>query len=469
LNSSAQNSSILFQEWKSAQTNNSIPTLPNFAYVGYKSGEESTPLLDDYTVFDVTDYGAIANDNISDKQAIMAAINAAEDNNSGIVFFPPGEFLVNESSDETGEIILISKSNIILKGSGSGPGGTVLKQTEPTPPSNPNLAYTSPYLFRFEPKDIKTNLITEITSNASRETFEVEVADPSALNVGQIVRLELHQLRTDGESLMDNLLNDEFGNQTIVSAANLNNDKEPRILDEIRFQEIHEITAINGSKITFKEPIHRTIDKQYNWVLHTYNYIENVGVEDIKYTGYVPLPFNHHAEFDFPGYPKQEGWKYDSGWSAIKFSYVLNGWIKNNTFNNLSNCARIVNSTDCSALQNVYTSSFTNPNYSTGHTFISTEKSSYCLIGKNYDQSAGGVHHTCGFGANSIGNVVWRSHGPENDITGFEAHANQPRCNLIDKSTGSIGAHFGGGKESLPNHLKYLTIWNFKGAVRSDN
>ena len=60
----------------------------------------------------------------------MAAIAVAESNpDGGIVFFPPGRFDINDATvDDTTEIIKITKSNIILKGSGSGAGGTELYQ-----------------------------------------------------------------------------------------------------------------------------------------------------------------------------------------------------------------------------------------------------------------------------------------------------------------------------------------------------
>ena len=113
----AQNSSALYQDWKiskdnqkdSNPANDYTPVLPDFSYAGYKNGEISLPSVFSQTHYNVLDYGAVANDNLSDKAAIMAAIAAAEQNpNGGIVFFPPGQFIINDADvDNLSEIIKI--------------------------------------------------------------------------------------------------------------------------------------------------------------------------------------------------------------------------------------------------------------------------------------------------------------------------------------------------------------------------
>ncbi len=112
----AQNPSALYQDWVDAQVNSTEPILPTFSYAGYHNGEVSLPSSFSQQVYDVTDvtYGAVANDGISDKAAIMSAIAAAETNpNGGIVFFPPGRFVVNDGSvDNLNQVIRISKSNM---------------------------------------------------------------------------------------------------------------------------------------------------------------------------------------------------------------------------------------------------------------------------------------------------------------------------------------------------------------------
>ena len=129
----SQNPSALYQNWVNAQTNNTTSVLPTFSYAGYHNGEVGLPSTFSQQVYDVTKspFNAIANDNKSDKEAIKAAIKAAEGNaNGGVIFFPPGRFIVNDANptiagvvaDDPSEVIRISKSNIVIKGSGSGVG-----------------------------------------------------------------------------------------------------------------------------------------------------------------------------------------------------------------------------------------------------------------------------------------------------------------------------------------------------------
>ena len=88
------NVSSIFEKYKTDRT-----VLPDFSYVGYHNGEKAIPKIENYKIFNITQYGAIPNDTISDKTAIQKAIDAANKNGSGIIFFPKGRFLIHEDSD----------------------------------------------------------------------------------------------------------------------------------------------------------------------------------------------------------------------------------------------------------------------------------------------------------------------------------------------------------------------------------
>jgi polygalacturonase len=128
-----ENTSQLFRAFQN-KSENSI--LPDFSYAGYHCGEKEIPTITDYKVFDVTAFGAIPNDTLSDKVAIQKAIDAANQNGSGIVFFPKGRFLVNEKDDLPNSIVSKS-SNIIFRGSGSGENGTELFMGNTLQPGDP--------------------------------------------------------------------------------------------------------------------------------------------------------------------------------------------------------------------------------------------------------------------------------------------------------------------------------------------
>ena len=427
------NPSTLLKNWVIAQEKGTEPALPNFSFAGYHNGETALPATFTQTIFDVTDpaYGAIPNDGNSDKEAIIAAIAAAEATpNGGIVFFPSGEFHINESTDDIDKIIRITKNNIVLKGSGSGAGGTTLIQSSYTNPSNPNNYWSCPYLIQFKPTNTNRTTLCSITANATRETYSVEVSNTSGISVGQWVRLIL----SDNDP---SLIAEEFAPYDVVAAYT-------SITAEVKTWEIHRVAAINGTSITFVEPLHKSIDARYNWSLETFPVLEEVGIQDLNYQGGMTTNFVHHS-----------GWQQDSGWSGISMSRVVNSWVSNIEFTQMSNAAQFVLSGYSSAIKNKYIG---NP----GHAFISANASTGCLIGLNTD-STSGIHHGCGVSGPSIGNTLWRNEHPTNGNSGIEVHANQPRANLIDACKGGIGKNYGGSEVNQPNHLRHLVIWNFEG------
>lgn len=459
----AQNPSTLYQNWVNAQENNFEPILPTFSYAGYHHGEIGLPKTFTQQVYDVTKspYNAIPDDNKSDKEAIKAAIAAAELNpNGGIIFFPPGRFIVNDANpsepgvpaDDPSEVILISKSNIVIKGSGSGPGGTELYQKSNT--THPDMAtkdWLCPYLFLFwNGEDSANDFITNVTGNAARETFSIEVANATNISVGQWVELYLKDTSSA-------LISEELSPYT---TADLYEPQSLKIVkDGVQIREIHKVVGKNGNTITFKEPIHRAVNAAYNWKINNFKALEEVGIQDLKYTGGFIWNHLHHIAPQelYPGEGTKGPHAYlsSSGWSGIQFNHVINGWISNVEFSAMSQVAQFKFSAYCTAINNKYTG---NP----GHNFITTNSSTGCFLGKNIDYTTG-VWHGCGVNALSIGNVFWRNEHPQNGSSGMEVHASQPRANLFDVCKGGFFFNQGGSTKALPNHLRHMVLWNFEG------
>jgi len=117
---SAQN--ILWQEYVEAKDTGGIADIRNYSYAGYHRGADGIPQVNPstHTYFNVVDYGAVPNDCLSDRQAILDAIAAAEMNTPAVVFFPEGRFRLNEKGDEMLDPIAIRKNNMVIKGSGMG-------------------------------------------------------------------------------------------------------------------------------------------------------------------------------------------------------------------------------------------------------------------------------------------------------------------------------------------------------------
>lgn len=423
---SAQNPSALWQDFSDAKTTGAEPVLPDFSYAGYKNGEAAIPDVN-HTIFNVTDYGAIANDGKSDKKAIIDAIAAAEENGSGIVFFPTGKFLVNEPTDNINQRITINTSNIVLRGNGSGENGTELFMNSHMEPADPAKLYSSPHLFTIKSNKGNSKL-TDITADAVRETHSIQVASTTGLSVGQYVMLYLQD--NDPQAVAEAM----SPYQADATWTNI-------IDNGVSVREIHKIESIDGNTITFKEPIHKTINSNYNWELWNFVYIEGIGVEDIAFTGNFQKDFVHHDTF----YD-------DSGWGCLQLMRVVNSWVRNCSFSSFSRCVNIATSSVSSVL-NCQLSG--NP----GHNGVTIATSSHILVGLSDDNA--GFWHSFGVANACSGNVFWRlSWTPE---TAYESHASQPTCTLFDRIEGGfIYGRWGGAVQNQPNHMRHLVFWNFK-------
>ncbi|MGB3152307.1 MAG: glycosyl hydrolase family 28-related protein, partial [Maribacter sp.] len=93
--------------------------LPDFSYAGFHFGEKETPIDFDHTI-NVTDFGAKPNDDIDDSKALMDALKKADELDGYVsVQIPAGKFNISK-------IIYINRSKTVLRGVGSGEGGTLL-------------------------------------------------------------------------------------------------------------------------------------------------------------------------------------------------------------------------------------------------------------------------------------------------------------------------------------------------------
>ncbi|WP_066631764.1 DUF4955 domain-containing protein [Labilibacter marinus] len=412
----------IWNDYVSSKKNNTLPPLPDFSYAGYKFSEEALP-IHDYPIFDVTKYGAIANDTLSDKEAIKKAIAAAEMNGKGIVFFPSGKYYINTHSDDN-SIIYIQQSNIVLRGEEA----TLFFQRD-LPPADPKKMWTCPYVIATSIKKDNSE-ITVVTGAASRESFEVNVADASQIKAGDWVMLSM-------ENNSPEVLEYELQPRET-------SEKWKSILTKgVIVKEIHLVDKVEGNTITFYDPIHYDINPQHGWTINKYAHLENIGFEHLNFEGNWLIPFKHHGNA-----------QHDGGWSILKMERVVNSWVRDCKFINVSRAVSIANSAASTALNNTIEGNL-------GHNAISITSASTGILNARTNDKAG-QWHACGVGNGSITrNVIWRcKHTPS---TSFESHASQPRCTLLDKMEGGFFLGRGGGAlTNLPNHGRYLVLWNYK-------
>ncbi len=403
-----------------------LQVLPDFSYAGYHSGEIAIP-SPNYKVFNVVDYGAIPNDTLSDKKAIEKTIAAAEKNGSGIVFFPPGRFLVNEDMDAKTTIRLLG-NNIVFRGSGSGKGGTELFMNNTLLPRNANEMWSTPPMFEFGHALVGDFIGTPI-ANVSEGGLTIQLSKVDNIKAGDWILLSLNVKDTY-------LLRQEIGNHPISPNWHTVLDNEGIII-----REYHQVKSVRGNKLFLNSSIGYPISTHQPWQVFLYKPNEEIGVENIAFVGNFTKHFKHHGS-----------WQDDSGWNMFHFIGVVNSWIQDCRFTDVSIGLAVVNSAQVSVLNCVVTG---NPS----HESVRSDRSTNVLIGKCADSA--GTFHSIGVDGFTMNTVVWRcSYTP---TTCFESHSYQPRNTLFDCVEGGlIPTSAGGAEVNHPNHLKGLVLWNYK-------
>lgn len=421
--------------------------LLDFSYAGYKHGEVAPPDVWSlgYTVYNVKDYGAIPNDNKSDREAltkILAKIGSKVDNAKAIIYFPKGEYILHTAADDVdgqSQTIQLLMGGVILKGDGR--DQTIIKMDAPNQPKDPNVMYSSPVMLEIK-HNSGLSQITEVTGSADKGTFSVEVASTTGIKVGDWVCL---QLVDNSPELIKTELSPY---QPTSNMTNLHN-------DGVQVYDYHLVAAINGQTITFKEPIMHAVDSQWKWTIQKYPHYENVGVEDMTFEGKAKVDFAHHGS-----------WEDDGAYKPINLVRLTNSWMRRVGFRSVSEASSIVNSSNVSVYDVIIDGN-------RGHAAIRSQASSRVFIGKVTDKSNGflidnrnvyeqgaGQYHACGVSKQSIGAVLWNVDWGTDAC--FESHATQPRATLIDRCTGGfMRFRQGGDYNQMPNHLADLTLWNF--------
>ncbi|MBJ6368255.1 CBM96 family carbohydrate-binding protein [Snuella sedimenti] len=414
-------------------TDPNIPVLPNYSYAGYMRGELEIPEGFNGRVYNVTDptYGAVPDDENSDQEAIQAAINAAEANGGGIVFFPAGEYLVNTDPNNTSPIT-INSSNIILKGSGSIPGGTIINMKNYMRLPSGASPWDNAPMFIFNPINTPVVKSTEITKDSKRGDNFIYVDNPVIFLKAKYCRLVMSANTAANEEYLDG--------------------KTPRnvwtsiIKNGVALQETHEIESIDiaKKKVYFKDPIIDNINSAHHWKAQTFTLLENCGFEDIHFKANFNESFKHHKNYI-----------HNYGWKAIKMSRVAHSWVRRSRFSNVSNSVKITASSYASSLLNILVDG------NSGHALsIVDGGSSRILQGLIWDNTSSGQWHGADMSGKACGSVVWRIDAQKK--YGMDLHGSMPRTNLIDLYTTAWVSGAGGHFSNLPNHLTGLTMWNTK-------
>lgn len=414
----------VWEDFVEAKKHGHTPILPDFSYTGYKYSEVPLPHVN-YKRFNVLDYGAKPNDQISDKEAIVKAIKAAENHGEGVIYFPKGKYYVNSASDDH-SIITITSSKIVLRGEDK--TNTVLFFEKDLPPTDPKKLWTCPFAIKVTTKT-KDKFITHIVKNAKRETFSISVEDASQIKKGDWMILEVQNNSSD---LIDYDISPLVPHKEWKAILNKG----------VKVNERHQVASVQGNTITLVSPIHYDIQPKHNWKVSRFAHVDHVGFENLTFEGNWTKDFVHHRS-------AQD----DGGWSILSISKAVNSWVKNCNFLNVNRVLSFSSSASCTALNITIDGKI-------GHASVHAAGSTGILLAKIDDKA--GMHHATGVGGGSnTGTVIWRSKHPKH--TCFEAHASQPRTTLFDNVEGGFfQGRAGGARSNLPNHGRHLVLWNYK-------
>lgn len=458
LNLQAQNSYTT--AWNEFTTGADTNVLLDFSYAGYNHGL-SLPADDypGYTVYNVVDYGAIPNDNISDRPALerIIALLGKKATVNAVVYFPEGNFILHSESDDvtdsvTGKVssppIHLVMGHVVLRGAGR--DKTVLSMTAPMQPANPNVLYSSPVMLSMRNNGTATPVVyATVTAPAAKNSFTVKVSDTSKLSPGQWVCL--YMVPNNSTAAISEELLDKSPVQTMTNLLN----------DGVTVVDYHQIKTISGDEVTFEEPIMHAVNTAYTWQLKEYRHYEGVGVEDLTFRGQANAHFKHHGS-----------WQDDGAYKPIDFVRLTHSWMRRVAFESVSECATFQDCANVSCYDIEIKGN-------RGHSAVRMASSSRGFIANVYDHSDGyatsdkqfityktglGQYHACGVSKPSIGNVIWNC--TWGDDACFESHATQPRATLFDICKGGfMQLRMGGDLSQLPNHLDDLTLWNFECTV----
>lgn len=434
-------------------TSNQQPVVSNFSYAGYHQNERPLPTLSHsfncssaatvdpatgYTIFNVTDYGAVPNDGKSDKAAVRKAVQTAEKAirqgtaKGAVLLFPAGRFRMNEPSDMAlidpesteslaSQSIRVTEGHFILRGCGN---KTELYMDQPHLQTDPKKLYSIPRLFSLgEGRREKVGTITQpVTGGTSRQ---LQVTGTERLKTGDWI--EIFAKVTNPEHIQEHM--GPYGIEPGMT----------KLQQGLELREIHQITAINGHTLTLAAPVQVNIHPDDKWTVFRSNRTEEIGLEDLAFRGNWKEKFKHHKSAI-----------HDSGWGFVEIRQSANSWVKNVTFTDFNQGLLLTDTVNSTVMD---TSFHGNP----GHLSLQF-LNSFNNLSMNVRDEAD-TWHSPGFSHYSSSNVhldTWHS-----GTTSPDLHAAQPRINLFDRSQGGwIYGRWGGATVNQPNHLAGLVFWN---------
>lgn len=414
--------------------------LLDYSYAGYMNGEVAPPDVWSlgYKVYNVMDYGAVPDDGKSDRDAFLAAYDAALGGREymtsarAVIYFPEGEFILHSSDDNSGgktRSLYVRAGDFVIKGAGA--DKTTITMKDPALPNDIQDLYSSPMMIEVKHFSGLSDLAV-IAADSPKGSFSVTCASAPALSKGDYVCLCVENKSAD-------FIAQELYPYTMESGMT-------ELAGEgVKVYDYHKVVAVSGNRVTFAEPLMHAVEASRGWKLCNYPHYANVGVEDICFKGDAKADFVHHGS-----------WQDDGAYKPIGFTRLTDSWLRRCRFESVSEA---FTATSCANIS-VYDVQIEG---NRGHSSVRSQGSSRVLIAAVNDKSGQGKgqYHGAGVSKTTMGTVLWRCSWGDDSC--FESHAGQPRATLIDCCRGGWKqSHQGGDASQVPNHLNDLTIWNME-------
>jgi hypothetical protein len=331
----------------------SLP-LPDYSYAGFGFGIAPLP-SDAGTVIEATAHGVVPDDGKDDAKALLKALAAADAVAGKVtVRLPKGR-------TQIGEIIPLTRSDLVLDGAGDEAGGTELYFPRPLmvvdksdrqaelrdylkredkyqrePDQNIDFLFTeyswsSGFLFvgpkGTRPvsydgnKDKRDPVLTEAVSG-KQFSRALTVKNPKALKIGQVVQLQWFSGDGPKSTILKSLYGDiepwnakqtDKAMKLSIGSHHWTFPNRPVVGQSTR------ITAIKGNKVTIGDPLLHDVRPDQPAVFADWQHLSNVGIQNIKMTFPMSPWFGHHLE---------------QGYNGIYVTGVFDGWAKNLTIEN---------------------------------------------------------------------------------------------------------------------------------------
>ncbi len=317
--------------------------MPDYSYAGYGYGVKDIPDFSDATRLKATEFDIIPNDGKDDSKAFLALMEQANKIAGQVLIeLPAGRI-------EISEIIPISRSNIVLRGMGSGAGGTEIHIPRPLSMIDTKGKFDEihDYLIRFKkvqrepdrnierqfsdyswtggffwigPKDYRAaayleeldrpdTVLAEAISG-KRGQLNLDVADTTRLSIGDDVELVWYS--RDGEE--GGIIQTLYGETDLKVGSHHWSFPERGLVRQKTL-----IADISDKVVTLADPLLHPISKDIPASLVDWSPLKNVGIEDVAFTFPDGVSFGHHLE---------------QGFNAIYFAGAMHSWARDITIHN---------------------------------------------------------------------------------------------------------------------------------------